>query len=629
MDEVDVPAIFPRDILGMTFIESRQIGESSVLRFDFSAFRQIYALLVRHPRILTGLVAASLLAVLTEALGVGLILPFIQDPQAGSRIFETVPGLGDLGRIAGDVSLVNRIRIVTLILVGMVFVRGVVLFAVNLLSARLQIRVERGLQQRVFRQLHEVELHYVQGRKIGNMVILFGAYAFQSGRIVLSVARSMGHFFTVAMYAAFLLLISWPLTLIAVALATGVMVFIGKGFHDRISRAGESAKEHMKTIRSIGIESLSGMKTIHLFSQEEHSIANFERALEAYHRAFYKGRRLAGMVQPLFRLLSVMAMCFLLISSTVLLPGQTERWVGQLVLFVLIVFRLIPPAATFSEMQTEITRCYPALRSILDFCESTKPQIESGSIRFHALQTGISFENVTFRYNPGEENVLKNLNCKIPKGKISAIVGQSGSGKSTLVNLLSRLYDCSSGRISVDGIDLRDLDIRDWRRRIAVVSQDAFIFNDTVLGNLRFGKDSATEEEIFRAARIAQAHDFITALPQGYQTILGDRGVRLSGGQQQRIAIARAILIDPELLILDEANSELDSETELKIQNALDEFGLNRTVLVIAHRLSTVRQAANIMVLAEGKVVEQGRHAELIRRHGPYWRLAQAQESKS
>jgi ABC-type multidrug transport system fused ATPase/permease subunit len=285
------------------------------------------------------------------------------------------------------------------------------------------------------------------------------------------------------------------------------------------------------------------------------------------------------------------------------------------------------PAAVLSWVQAQVDQEYAVLQSVLELIDQRKkPYIENGHLTFHNLEEGIKLEDVSFRYDIHETDALKNITFEIPKNQLVAIVGESGAGKTTLVELIARLYECDSGRIMVDNSDLRDLEIASWRSRIAVVSQDTFIFNDTVWANLRVARNSATEDEVLRAAHLAQAHDFIRALPQGYDTLLGDRGLRLSGGQRQRIAIARAILVDSQLLIFDEATSDLDSRTEQAIQTAIQNYRKGRAVLVIAHRLSTIRHADNIVVLSKGQIVDQGTHAELMARGGYYWQLVQAQQ---
>ena len=251
--------------------------------------------------------------------------------------------------------------------------------------------------------------------------------------------------------------------------------------------------------------------------------------------------------------------------------------------------------------------------------------MKNGATPFARLEKEIVLDRVSFQYPNDTAWVLRDVSLRIPRGRFIAVVGVSGAGKSTLVNLLTRLYDCTEGAIRVDGTDLRDLELGTWNARVAVVQQDTFLFHDSVSENLRFAKPEAAREELERAAGLAQAHEFIMSFAEGYDTQLLDRGVRLSGGQQQRIALARALLVDADLLILDEATSELDSQTEGVIQKALEEYWRGKTVFSIAHRLSTVRNADLIYVMESGRMVEQGTHDDLLSRKGVYQRMVEAQ----
>jgi subfamily B ATP-binding cassette protein MsbA len=261
--------------------------------------------------------------------------------------------------------------------------------------------------------------------------------------------------------------------------------------------------------------------------------------------------------------------------------------------------------------------------SLLD--RTNKPYLISGKTPYQLLKKSISFEKVTFHYDPSERPALQDISIRIPSGKITALVGPSGAGKSTLIKLILRLYEVTEGEIYIDDYPLRALDLASWRSGISLVSQDIYIFNTTVRENIAYGRLDTTEDEIIAAAKHADAHNFIRQLPQGYDTKLGDRGVRLSGGQQQRIALARAIVRNPEILILDEATSTLDSISEHLIQEALDTLSKNRTVIMIAHRLSTIEQADHIIVLEEGHVREQGDLQHLLKLNGLFARLYELQ----
>ncbi|KAB2820248.1 MAG: ATP-binding cassette domain-containing protein [Candidatus Dadabacteria bacterium] len=266
----------------------------------------------------------------------------------------------------------------------------------------------------------------------------------------------------------------------------------------------------------------------------------------------------------------------------------------------------------------------PAFDTVFDLVRTdNKTQITDGELVYSGLENGITFDTVTFSYNEGERAALSGTNFFIPKGKTTAIVGKSGAGKSTVINLLLRFYDPQSGSVLIDGKPLPDYEVKSYLRHVGMVSQDTFIFNDTVRNNIAFGlTDDYTDDIIVDAAKRAGADEFISALPEGYDTMLGERGIRLSGGQRQRISIARATLKNPEILILDEATSSLDTATEQLIHRAITELSRNRTVIIIAHRFSTIKNADQIIVLKDGRVVESGCESDLMKLKGEFYRLA-------
>ncbi len=596
------------------------------LKVEASAYREILNLLLHYPLIFTGLLIASILTSLSEGLGVGLIISLLEAPQASNSLLKQIPILNRISPFSGTVTLVEQIRFAAIALIIIVLLRSAFTYTSQFLSFLLQINIDQGLRKRIFRQLFDVELGFIHRERSGDIFTILNNYPRMVGEIVLRVSRAVVNLCIVAIHTTLLFLISWQLTLAAIVLLFSLTMLLRRQFSIQTRQAGKDMMVAMTRLNSIGLERLSAIKLIHLFSRERHSIIIFENALQAYRKAMIHQSKLISLTRPLFNTLNATALGLLLMASTFFLPTQAEAWAGLLTIFLAIVFRLMTPVAALNEVRVQVGSLYPALRSVLDFLRrEDKPYLQNGSIHFVKLQERVALENVTFFYDPDEPPILSNVTFQIPRGKMTAVVGPSGAGKTTLGNLVARLYDCDVGRITVDGIDLRDLDIASWRSHIGVVSQDAFIFNATVVTNLKFAREDATQEDVKNAARLANAHDFIVDLPQGYETLLGDRGVRLSGGQRQRIAIARAILSDPQLLVLDEATSHLDSETERAIQQAIERVRRGRTTLVVAHRLSTVRHADNIVTLADGQVMEQGTHEELMRLRGYYWRLVQAQ----
>ena len=597
------------------------------IKHSLSVYGQILGVLAKYRTLFSGLVIISLFVSLTEGLGVGLMLPLLSGSELDFSLLQGLLPWELAGQSINNLSAISRVRFAAILLVLIILIRSGFLYAARLQSLRLQIGVTKDLRLKLMAQYHQVAIIFFSKQRLGHLLEMLIQHTNQSSILIKSVNDAFVNLFTIAIYGVLMMVISWPLTLLSLGLIIAAILLTGKSIFARIKHAATLRKELGMELKSVSVEHLSAMRLIHLFAQERQSLARFSQTLISFYAQFFRANALINLTQPLFNLSSGITLGLLLFASTFILPGQSENWAGQLVLFLIIAFRMTGPAAALAQIHSQVTNFSPALQAILDFLhQRDKPYLDDGSVRFETLQDSVTLENVTFHYDAGQSPALRNVDLAIPKGKITAIVGPSGAGKSTLVSLLARLYDCDKGCIRVDGVDLRDLEIASWRAQLAVVSQDIFIFNDTVTANIKFANTEASDEEVYQAARLAQAHEFISASPQGYETRLGDRGVRLSGGQKQRLAIARAMLVDPQLIIYDEATSDLDSQTEQAIQEAIERFGNRRTTLIIAHRLSTIRQADNIVVLVDGQVLEQGTHADLMQMRGYYFRLVETQD---
>ena len=595
-----------------------------------TAYRQLWELLRVHRLLLLSLGGLAVCSTVVEGVGVGALLMLLRTGPVQGNFLPELSFLVTANQYLSTLSLLERIRLAAAGLVTIAVLRGVLMYAVHIVAVMLQARVENALRTRAFQQVLEVQLAFAQREGQSRQLEVLLHHTQQVGTAIHLVALMLSHVVTVAMYVTVLMLLTWQLTILAFLLFVGVTLLVEWNFARPLKQLMAHRERLQRRVHAEFFNALTGLHLIHLYAQEKRMLARLTEMQKSAYGAILQAGRLLYLRTPLFTTLIALCMASLLAAATVILPEAPEVWLAQVVFFFVVVFRLLAPVGALNFAQTQIRGNVPSVQAVLAFLRrDDKPYLHDGQRPFVQLHDGITFEQVTFRYEAREEPVLHAVSFAIPRGKKIAVVGPSGAGKSTLVHLLTRLYDCEAGRVAVDGVDVRELEIASWRRQLAVVSQDTFIFNDTVLMNLRFVRPSATEEEVMAAARLAQAHEFIMALPQGYETMLGDRGVRLSGGQQQRLAIARALLVDPQLLILDEATSDLDTETEQAIQLALIEYGHHRTVFVIAHRLSTIRQADAIIVLQNGCVVESGTHDDLMQAQSVYWRLVQAQHPEA
>ena len=430
----------------------------------------------------------------------------------------------------------------------------------------------------------------------------------------------------IVLYFGFLVFLSPEMMLVMLTFVPAfvwVMGVIGKQLKRQSLEAQTLWSDTMAQVE----ETLGGLRVIKAFNAEKKMSDRFEGVTDRMRRKINRVNTRQASAHPVSEFLgTVMIMAVLAFGGYLIIRGKglfggSFMDASQFIFFMIILYSVIEPIKELSRATYGIPKGLASMERINRILEAENPIQEApDAAGIQEFKDRIAFEGVQFSYESGRE-VLKGVDLEIPRGKMVAIVGESGAGKSTLVDLIPRFYDATGGRITIDGKDVKKLKVKDLRSLMGNVNQDPILFNDTIFNNIAFGVENATEEEVIAAAKIANAHDFIMEKPEGYQTNIGDRGTKLSGGQRQRLSIARAILKNPPILILDEATASLDTESERIVQDALDHLMSTRTTIAIAHRLSTVKNADEIIVLHEGKVVERGRHEQLIALDGYYKKL--------
>lgn len=417
---------------------------------------------------------------------------------------------------------------------------------------------------------------------------------------------------------------NWRLMLGALIIAPIIGILTTK-FSKALRKLAEESFEGNRLLTDTAQETLANQTIVKAYSAEKMERSRFQKVAQIIARANLRSGRIAATSPPTIEIIGTIAIVILFyFGSREIFLGRMEA--GHFFAFLFFLFRSYDPMRKISRQHNEITKAFAAARDVWDVLDEDEVLPEKpNAVELAPLQNKIELKNVGFHYQNKRKNILTNIDLEIPKGSMIALVGESGGGKSTLIKLLQRLYDPTQGSIFWDETDLIDAKVSSLKKQIALVTQETVLFNDTIRYNISYGKPDATDEELAEAARIAFADDFIKDLPDGYDTIVGERGTFLSGGQRQRIAIARAVLVNAPVLILDEATSALDAESERLVQKALEYLMQNRTSVVIAHRLSTVRKADKIVVMEKGEIIETGTHQELLEQSGVYKRLYELQ----
>lgn len=571
-------------------------------------------------RLLPLMVAVSVLAFLFEGLAIYLILPLVEALGATEAI-GTQSGLsGWITETVGALPAEQRLGYVVAAIVVCILLKSAVAYLGTAFFAHVTQRVGHDIRRNCFAQMLSASPLFHGSRPAGAMINSLTGQTWAVSEGLQNVAMLLMHASAVCVFFVLLVALSWKATLVTIA---GVLIAAGvaAGINQVATRLGRKAVSTNERLSIRMLEGLSGHRTLRMFNGEDKAQQSFDAASDDSRRSML-GLQLT-MASPQFALEVLFAA--LIGGALLLLQGVS---VGQLLVLIALLFRMQPHVIALVHARATLAKLRGAVENLTELRDQAVLSAEPKGLPVAPpLRQALVFEDVSFSYMPDEEHkpdqraALHHASFEIPGGVCTALVGHSGAGKSTIATLLCRLADPDRGVILLDGKDITAFDAASWRERCAMVPQDVFLFNDSVSANISLGRPDARAEEIARAARLADAHEFICALPQGYDTLVGDRGANISGGQRQRIALARALLRDPEFLILDEATNALDPRSERLVADALDAGTRFRTTLLIAHRLSTVRRADHVILLDHGRVVETGTPADLERSGGAFTQL--------
>lgn len=521
-------------------------------------------------------------------------------------------------------SPIKVLQIILIIMPIALVIRAIFEFWQSYLMSDVGQKVVRDVRNQVYDKLQMLSLDYFTQKRSGELVSrITNDVRLIENAVSYALTDLVYQGFQVVCFSVMIFVINWKLAFSAILILPLVavpMIVVGKV----LRKLSKKSQEKMADINSVLVETFIGARIVRAFCAEARELDKFKKQNHEYYRLAMKSIKRMLILGIITELVGVVMALFIIYYSGRQVIGGTLSF-GAFALFMASLLSLIKPFKKLSQVGSIMQQAMAASSRIYEVIDS-KPSVvdKPGAVEIQEFKEKIVYEDVYSSY--GDAFILKKINLEIKKGMMLAVVGPSGSGKTTLLDLIPRFYDPKKGRVLIDGADTKDLNLKSLRHLIGIVTQETILFNDTIRTNISYGNPAASEKEIVDAAIKAHAHEFVKNLPLGYDTVIGDRGMKLSGGERQRIAIARALLKNPPILILDEATSQLDSESERVVQVALDTLIQGRTVFVIAHRLSTVRNAHKIIVLERGEIIEQGTHQELVNKNGLYKRLYSMQE---